>query len=127
MGTSRKITESQLERAKSALAGRVTALTEKKVEKKKFKHDPVWRKLDARVRQIAARLRKVAEVETNNADVIKHKEDRIARVAAEKAELKASGGKKAKPEKEKGKGDAKAAKKEKAPKKEKGEKSEKKE
>ncbi len=126
MGTSRKITESQLERAKSALAGRVNALTEKKVEKKKFKHDPVWRKLDARVRQIAARLRKLAEVETNNADVIKHKEERIARAAAEKAELKASGGKKPKPEKEKGKGDAKAAKKEKAPKKEKGKEPEKK-
>jgi hypothetical protein len=114
MGTSRRITESQLERAKAALAVRAKALSDKQVEKKKFKNDPVWRKLDARVRQIAARLRKVAEIENNNAEVLKHKEERLARLAAEKAELKAAGGKKPKPEKEKT--EAKAAKKEKAPK-----------
>lgn len=127
MGTSRRITESQLDRAKTALAVRVKALTEKKVEAKKFKNDPTWRRLDARVRQIASRLRKVAEIETNNAEVTKHREERIARAAAEKAELKAGGGKKAKPEKEKGKGDAKAAKKEKAPKEKKPKEAEKKE
>jgi hypothetical protein len=110
MGTSRRITESQLERAKAALAVRAKALGDKQVEKKKFKNDPVWRKLDARVRQIAARLRKVAEIENNNAEVLKHKEERIARLAAEKAELKAAGGKKPKPEKT----EAKAPKKEKA-------------
>jgi hypothetical protein len=122
MGTSRQITESQLERAKTALAARAKALSDKQVEEKKFKHDPVWRLLDARVRQIAARLRKVAEIETNNANVLKHKEERIAQAAAEKAELKAAGGKKSKPEMEKPKGDAKAAKKDKGPKEKKPEK-----
>ena len=124
MGTSRKITESQLGHAKAALAVRVKALQEKQVDPKKFKTDPQWRKLDARVRQINRRLRKLADVESVNASVVRLRGERIARIAAEKAELKAAGGKKAKPEKEKekgkGKGEAKAAKKDKAPKKEKG-------
>ena len=119
MGTSRKITESQLEHAKAALAVRVKSLQDKQVEPKKFKTDPQWRNLDAKVRQIAMRLRKLSDVESVNADVVRLREERVARVAAEKAELKAAGGKKHKPEKEKGKGDAKA-KKEKSPKKEKG-------
>jgi hypothetical protein len=119
MGTSRKITETQLDHAKAALAVRVKTLQDKQVEPKKFKTDPQWRKLDARVRQIAMRLRTLANVEAVTADVARLREERIVRIAAEKAEHKAAGGKKAKPEKEKGKGDAKA-KKEKAPKKEKG-------
>ena len=120
MGTSRRITESQLERAKAALAVRVKALHDKKVDAKKFKTDPQWRMLDARVRQINARLRTVAEGEAINAQAAQHKIDRLARIASEKAERKAgAAGKKAKPEKEKGKTDAKAAKKEKPPKKEK--------
>ena len=115
MGTSRRITESQLERAKAALAVRVMALKEKGLEAKKFKSDPQWRHLDANVRQISARLRKVAEIEANNEEVAKLKVERVARVAAEKAERKAgTGGKKGKPEKEKG--EAKAPKKEKPPK-----------
>lgn len=124
MGSSRQITESQLDRAKAALAVRVKALEGQGIDKAKFKNDPQWRKLDARVRQIGARLRKVAEIETVNAEIAKLKEERIARIAAEKAERKSgAAGKKAKPEKEKGKGEAKAGKKdkdkEKAPKKEK--------
>ncbi len=110
MGTSRRITESQLERAKADLAVRVKALQEKGIESKKFKSDPQWRNLDAHVRQISMRLRKIAEVEANNETVAKLKAERVARIAAEKAELKA--GKKAKPEKEKGEAKPK---KEKAP------------
>ncbi len=53
MGTSRRITESQLERAKAALAVRVKTLKEKGLDAKKFKSDPRWRELDANVRQIA--------------------------------------------------------------------------
>jgi hypothetical protein len=119
MGTSRKITETQLGHAKAALAVRVKTLQDKQIDPKKFKTDPQWRKLEARVRQISRRLRTVAGVEAVNADVARLREERIVRIAAEKAERKAAGGKKAKPEKEKGKGDAKAAKKDKAPKKEK--------
>jgi hypothetical protein len=111
MGTSRRITESQLERAQAALAVRTKALTEKKLDAKKFNTDPQWRRLNARVRQISARLRVVGAIEANNAEVARLKEERQARILAEKAERKA--GKKAKPEKEKGKGDAKAAKKDK--------------
>jgi hypothetical protein len=115
MGTSRRITESQFDRAKAALAVRVKALQEKGLDAQKFKSDPHWRQLNAQVRQIAARLRKVAEIEANNEEVAKLKVERLARIAAEKAERKAgTAGKKGKPEKEKG--DAKAAKKEKAPK-----------
>jgi hypothetical protein len=105
--------------AKAALAVRVKTLQDKQIDPKKFKTDPQWRKLEARVRQISRRLRTVAGVEAVNADVARLREERIVRIAAEKAERKAAGGKKAKPEKEKGKGDAKAAKKDKAPKKEK--------
>jgi hypothetical protein len=118
MGTSRKITESQLSHAKAALAVRAKTLQDKQVEPKKFKNDPQWRNLEARVRQIARRLRTLADVEAVTADVARLRDERIARIAAEKAERKSAGGKKAKPEKEKGK-DAKAAKKDKAPKKEK--------
>lgn len=118
MGTSRRITESQMERAQAALAVRVKALKEKGVEAKKFKSDPAWRKLDARVRQIRMRLRVLTEVETNNAEVVRLKAERVVRTAAEKAERKANAGKKAKPDKDekKPKGEAKAAKKEKPPK-----------
>ncbi len=113
MGTSRQITESQLERAKAELAVRVKALQEKGLDAKAYKNDPHWRMLDAHVRQISMRLRKIAEVEATNADVAKHKAERLARIAAEKAEMKAgTAGKKAKPEKAK---EAKG-KKEKAPK-----------
>ena len=114
MGTSRRITESQLDRAKAELAVRVKALQEKGIDSKKFKSDPHWRKLDAHVRQIGARLRKIAEVETINEEVAKLKVERLARVAAEKADRKTgAAGKKAKPEKEKA---AAKGKKEKAPK-----------
>jgi hypothetical protein len=112
MGSSRQITESQLERAKAALAVRVKALEEKGLEPKSFKTDPHWRRLDARLRQINMRLRRIVEVETNNAEIEKLRGERIARVAAEKAERKTgAAGKKPKPEKEKG--EAKAAKKDK--------------
>ena len=123
MGTNRRITETQLERAKEDLALRVQALEKKGIAANKFKDDPKWRELNGRVRQISSRLRKVAELESLNAEVARLKEERLARMAAEKAEHKAGAhGKKAKAaekekEKDKGKGEAKAAKKEKPPKK----------
>ena len=114
MGTSRQITESQLERAKAELAVRVKALQEKGLDARKHNSDPMWRMLNARVRQISMRLRKITEVEMINADVAKHRAERQAQIAAEKAERKAgAAGKKAKPEKEKGEAKGK---KEKAPK-----------
>jgi hypothetical protein len=122
MGTSRRKTESLLERAKAALDVRVKVLQGKGVEAKDFGDDPKWRELNARVRQVGGWLRKVAEIETLNEELAKHKAERQARIAAEKAEAKAiATGKKPKPgkekdkDKEKGKGE-KAAKKEKPPK-----------
>ncbi|RPI76885.1 MAG: hypothetical protein EHM42_14380 [Planctomycetaceae bacterium] len=89
MGTSRKITETQLEKAKSALTVRVEALKAKGVEGKKFKRDPKWRELDSKVRQINARLAKVGEIEVQNEELLRHKEERQAQLAAKKAEKKA--------------------------------------
>ena len=80
MGTSLKTTESQLELAKAALARRVKALEEKKIERKKFKSDPHWRMLDAKVRQINSRIRKIAEVTAVNEAIIKHKEEDVLSV-----------------------------------------------
>src|SRR5260370_36317584 len=117
MGTSRRITESQLDHARAALAVRVKALKDKGVDAKKFRADPQWRRLDARVRQINMRLRKIAEIEAVNVEIAKLKVERLARVATEKAERRSGvAGQKAKPQADKGKGGAKAAKKEKAPK-----------
>jgi len=123
MGTSRQTTESQLEKAKAALEIRIKSLKEKGVEAKKFKNDPKWRELDAQVRQINSRLRKIGEIETNNEELLKHKEERQAKKTKKKAERKA-GAKKPKPEKaaapKKAKAEAKPAKdKEKKPSKEK--------
>jgi hypothetical protein len=121
MGTSRQITEGQLEQAKSDRDLRAKALEGKGIGKDKFHRDPQWRSLDAKVRQIVGRLRHITEVETVDEDLKKSKEDRLAARAARRVERKASrsAAKKPKPEKgakaEKGKGE-KAPKKEKAPK-----------
>ncbi len=114
MGTSRKTTESQLEQAKASLGLRVKALQQKGVDAKKFKSDPKWRELDAVVRQINSRLRKIAEVESVNAELIQLKAENAAKIAAEKAERKSGASKKPKPEKETAKKpkEPKAAKKE---------------
>ena len=107
MGTSRKVTETQLDKAKAALAARVTA---KGVDAKGLKNDPKWRLLDGKVRQIAGRIRKIAELEAVEADLARHKIERQAQVAAKKAEKKA-GVKKVKEDKKpkaKAKSEAKA-------------------
>lgn len=115
MGTPRKTTERQFKDAADALAAHVKLLSGKGIDAKQLDRDPVWRKLDSRVRQIRMRLRTISTAEALNAEVAQRKTDNIARIAAEKAERKASAGKpkaaKEKPVKEK---EAKA-KKEKAP------------
>jgi hypothetical protein len=119
MGTSRPKTETQLEQAKAALELHVKALQAKGTDAKKFKTSPQWRSLDAKVRQIRMRLRKIAEIEANNQELAKLKVERTARLAAEKAERKAGTSKKPKAAKDEGKkpkGEAKGAKKEKPPK-----------
>jgi len=114
----RQVAESQLANARRAAEARAAVLKSKGVEPRHFKRDPVWRRLDARVRQIQGRLRRVAEAENLNAELLRLKEENAQRRAAERAERKAA--RKAKPEKEKAKTPAKASgKKDKAPKKEK--------
>ncbi|MCY2968375.1 MAG: hypothetical protein NT069_32880 [Planctomycetota bacterium] len=98
MGTSRKITESQLDKAKAALKSRAEALKSKGVEAKKLKLDPKWRELDGKVRQVSARLRKVAELETTATDLAQHKIERQALLAQKQIERKA-GLKKKRPDK----------------------------
>lgn len=110
MGTSRKVTETQLDKAKAALAARVSALKAKGVEAKGLKNDPKWRLLDGKVRQIAGRIRKIAELEAVEADLAQHRIERQAQLAAKKAEKKA-GVKKVKEDKKpkaKAKAEAKA-------------------
>lgn len=89
MGTSRKVTETQLDKAKAALAARVAALKAKGVDAKGLKNDPKWRLLDGKVRQIAGRIRKIAELEAVEADLAQHRIERQAQLAAKKAEKKA--------------------------------------
>jgi hypothetical protein len=119
MGTSRQITEGQLQQAKSDLEARAKALEGKGIAKEKHRRDPQWRSLDAKVRQITGRLRHITEVETIDSELKKSKEDSVARRAARRAERKAARTAAKKPEKsakaEKPKGE-KAPKKEKAPK-----------
>jgi hypothetical protein len=90
MGTSRQITEGQLEQAKSDRDLRAKALEGKGIGKDKFHRDPQWRSLDAKVRQIVGRLRHITEVETVDEDLKKSKEDRLAARAARRVERKAS-------------------------------------
>lgn len=113
MGTSRQVTERQLALAKEAVKTRAKELEDAK-STVKCEDDPHWRRLDARARQLGSRLRKIAEVETVNAQVEQAKIDNAAKRAEEKAAAKTA--KKAKPAKEtkeKGKGEKGEAKPEK--------------
>jgi hypothetical protein len=107
MGTSRKITERQLTLAKDAAEARKKVLEGKGITGDAVANDPQWRNLDAKFRQIIARLKAISTVEGVAADLEKRKAERLAAEAAEKAERKS--GKKA--EKKPAKAEAKPAKK----------------
>lgn len=98
MGTSRKITERQLTLAKEAAESRKKVLESKGVTGEAVARDPQWRNLDAKFRQIIARLKAISTVEGVAVDLQKRKEERLAAEAAEKADRK-SGKKAEKPAK----------------------------
>jgi hypothetical protein len=102
MGTSRKITERQLTLAKEAADARRKVLEGQGITGEAVANDPQWRNLDAKFRQIIARLKAISTVEGVAADLQKRKEERLAAEAAEKAERK-SGKKAEKPAKTEGK------------------------
>ncbi|MBI5759516.1 MAG: hypothetical protein HZA46_13430 [Planctomycetales bacterium] len=85
MGTSRKLTERQIADSKGALDSRVEELQSQGVTAEKLKRDPIWRKLNAKNRQLNGRLRRVTEIEVQNANLITMKAEHAAKKAAEKA------------------------------------------
>ena len=98
MGTSRKITERQLMLAKEAAESRKKVLEGKGITGDAVSNDPQWRNLDAKFRQIIARLKAISGVEGVAADLEKRKAERLAAAAAEKSDRK-SGKKAEKPAK----------------------------
>jgi hypothetical protein len=119
MGTSRKITESQLQEAKNAVKLRADSLKANGTTAQDLKRDPLWRKLDAKVRQINTRLKRIGATEALNAEVAERKVASVAAKAAAKAERASAKSAKrtapaepeaeAKPAKAKGKGTKKKA------------------
>jgi len=86
MGISRQITERQLQQAKDDLAAQSEQLKAAKVADAQFSRSPKWRSASAKVKQIAARLRKLTSIEVQNAELERHKAERLA-AAAEAAKL----------------------------------------
>jgi uncharacterized membrane protein len=86
MGTSRKITENQLQEAKQAVQLRATTLKDSGTAVKDLKRDPLWRKLDAKARQVATRLKRIGATEALNAEVAERKVTSLAAKVAKKAE-----------------------------------------
>jgi len=121
MGTSRKITERQSADAKTALEARVKVLQSEGLNAEQFARDPIWRKLDAKARQVNGRLRQIAALESQNAELLKLKAEKAAKKAAEKSskpEKKPAESKPAKDKSTKGTAKPPKAKPEKAEKKE---------
>ena len=82
MGTSRAVTERQLEEAKHVLKLHATKLQQEGIEGAACKRNPKWRELDATVRQLSSRLRVVAKGEALNVEVAKLKADKLAGLTA---------------------------------------------
>lgn len=78
MGTPRQTTELQLARLKVELDQYTAKLTAAGKTAADFENDAKWRKLEGDSRQIRARLRKISEVEANNAEVARLKAEREA-------------------------------------------------
>ncbi len=78
MGTPRQTTELQLARLKAALDQHTAKLTAAGKTEADFENDTKYRKLEGDSRQIRARLRKISEIEANNAEVARLKGEREA-------------------------------------------------
>ena len=83
MGTSRSLTERQLQEAKQALTAHASTLEADGVARAQMKRNPRWRHLDAKARQISQRLKRIGATEALNAEVIRLREAKLAAAAAE--------------------------------------------
>jgi hypothetical protein len=82
MPLSRSTLERQLQTANADLATYAKALQGKGLTEAEFKRNTKWRSLNAGIRTVRRRLAAVAQTETNNAEVIQRKAERLAAVAA---------------------------------------------
>ena len=83
MGTSRKITESQLKDAKAAVQRRVAVLEKTGISGEALQRDPQWRRLDAHARQVNSRLRKLRELDALEVELARLKQEKAAAAEAE--------------------------------------------
>ncbi len=81
MGTSRQITENQLNRLQAALDQHAAQLKSAGKTDADLPNDTKWRHLSADASQIRARLVKISSVEANNAEVARLKAEREAATA----------------------------------------------
>lgn len=77
MPLSQDTLERQLELAKAALAEWSKSLEGQGVAAAEFRKDPKWRSLNADCVQVQRRLRRVAEIQANNAEVEQRKQARV--------------------------------------------------
>jgi len=84
MGISRATTERQLQNAKDDLAAATKKLQAAQVAEASFGLHPSWRSAAAKVKQIGARLRKIATIEAQNEELLRLKAEKLATAVAEK-------------------------------------------
>ncbi len=84
MGISRATTERQLQLAKDDLAAATKKLQAAQVAEASYGLHPSWRSAAAKVKQIGARLRKIASIEAQNEEVARLKAEKLAAAAQEK-------------------------------------------
>lgn len=116
MSLDRTRVEQQLARAKEELGAWAKALEQDGVASEAVKGDPRWRNLNARIRQIARRLRAIGSIEQVNAACETRKTEAAAEVEAPPEPAPAPKAKKAKAEAPAGEAAPKKEKKEKKPK-----------
>ena len=83
MPLSRPTLERQLQAANADLATFAKSLQEKGLTEAQNKKNTKWRQLNANIRTIRRRLAAVTQTETNNAEVVQRKAERLAAAAAE--------------------------------------------
>lgn len=98
MSLDRTRVEQQLARAKEELGAWAKALEQDGVASDAVKGDPRWRNLNARIRQIARRLKAIGSIEQVNADCETRKTEAAAEVEAAPEPAPAPKAKKAKAE-----------------------------
>jgi hypothetical protein len=77
--------ELQIERAKASLARYVDAQNQKGIEGKELERDPVWRNLNARVRQAIARIRAITALETLDQKLVQDRAEKASQPKEKRA------------------------------------------